>query len=664
MTTHPVFSDDMREIAESFVAETQEIFEELNDDLLRLEQSSDTLPIIDKIFRAVHTVKGTTGFLSLDQLNLLSHQFEDVLNRLRQRKVAFHPAMMDVMFAAFDMMTVLLQQLLDGHIEHLPMDGLLDDLAQLARDGAPEGGGDGAAYGFGSGGVGVTVYGGESEAEGEGEAEGEAVHVGRLSAVSAAGGANLRGGIAASTGVRAGYRAVDPFADDGSERFSPAEEAASRTRGGDSVRVSVERLDDLLSLAGDLVVSRNRIARILSEVDVAPEAFGLLAELTEAAAQLDKTTTHIHAAVMQTRMEPIGRVFSRFQRVVRDLAKEAGKELELFVEGADIEVDRAIVDEVGDSILHLIRNAVDHGIEPPAVRRRNGKPAMGRLSLRAEHEGGCIVVSVEDDGAGIDVDALRRSAAERGFASRDELAVMDNDDLIQLIFRPGLTTSHETTRISGRGVGMDVVRTSVTRLGGDVHVHSENGRGTRFRLKVPLTLSMMQCVVTECAGESYVVPVRAVSEVVAVNGLSTVRGRLILKLRDEVVPLIDLADTLDLQRAIRHGRYAVVVRLGEERVGLIVDRVGNQEDMVIKPLTPYLSSLEAFAGSTVLGDGRVAMVLDVPAIAAMDNDRRRPAARPDAASAKDEDAIDVMQAGSEPIAHPSPSLPQVARTAS
>lgn len=647
MTTHPVFSDDMREIAESFVAETQEIFEELNDDLLRLEHSSDTLPIIDKIFRAVHTVKGTTGFLSLDQLNLLSHQFEDVLNRLRQRKVAFHPAMMDVMFAAFDMMTVLLQQLLDGHIEHLPMDGLLDDLAQLARDGAPEGGGDGAAYGFGSGGVGVTVY--------EGEHEGEA---------SAAGDANLRGGVVASGGVRAGYRAVDPLADDGSERFSPAEEAASRTRGGDSVRVSVERLDDLLSLAGDLVVSRNRIARILSEVDVAPEAFGLLAELTEAAAQLDKTTNHIHAAVMQTRMEPVGRVFSRFQRVVRDLAKEAGKELELFVEGADIEVDRAIVDEVGDSILHLIRNAVDHGIEPPAVRRRNGKPALGRLSLRAEHESGCIVVSVEDDGAGIDVDALRRSAAEQGFASRDELAAMDNDDLIQLIFRPGLTTSHETTRISGRGVGMDVVRTSVTRLGGDVHVHSENGRGTCFRLKVPLTLSMMQGVVTECAGEIYVVPVRAVSEAVAANGLSTVRGRLILKLRDEVVPLIDLADTLDLQRPIRHGRYALVVRLGEERVGLIVDRVGNQEDMVIKPLTPYLSSLEAFAGSTVLGDGRVAMVLDVPAIAAMDSERRRPAARPNTASAKDEDSIDVMLSGSEPSAHPSPSLARVARTAS
>lgn len=578
MSNHPVFSDDMREIVESFVVETQEIFDDLNNDLLRLEHAEDTLPIIDKIFRAVHTVKGTSGFLSLEQLNLLAHRFEDVLNRLRRGEVTFHPGMMDVMFAAFDLMNVLLQQVLDSTIEPVPMEGLLDDLEQLAREGFPDG------YEF------ETDAGPWSPALPQ-----------------------LREQLATHDDASPNHSQHVPKSDDGTRR----------SRGSDHVRVSVERLDELLSLVGELVLSRNRIARIVSDLHNHPVERERLSELGEASSQLDATTSQLQSAVMQTRMVPIGRAFSRFQRVVRDLAKELGKDVELVLEGTDTELDKSIVDEIGDPLLHLIRNAVDHGIESPAERRRLGKPECGRVYLRAAHDGSHIVITMEDDGSGIDSEALRRRAVGRGFADKQEADAMSTEDLTALIFRPGFSTNDEATRISGRGVGLDVVKTAVNRLGGDVLVQFEQGRGTRFSLRLPLTLAILQCLLVDCSEETYAIPLHAVSEVVAVTNVSTVRGRPVIRLRDEVVPLVDVADTFGLPAHVRRHGFAAVVTIDGERFALVVDRLRGQEEIVIKPLTPYLSAIRGFSGSTILGDGHVVMVLDVGDVIRMEIEQRR-----------------------------------------
>lgn len=585
MSNHPVFSDDMREIVESFVVETQEIFDDLNDDLLRLERAEDTFPIIDKVFRAVHTVKGTSGFLSLDQLNLLAHSFEDVLNRLRRREIPFHPGMMDVLFAAFDLMNVLLQQVLDSAVEPVPMDGLLDDLQQLASDGFPEG------YDVGNGtdrrSTGLARQ--ASIVPGSSFPEDDSVE-----------------------------EEVNLHSEERLQRTSVVEDTTLRNRHADTVRVGVERLDDLLSLVGELVLHRNRLNRILTESAEDRDEREFRAELAAASSQIDSTTSRLQSAVLQTRMVPVGRVFSRFQLVVRELSRELHKDVELVVEGGDTELDKAIVDELSDPILHLMRNAVDHGIEAPAERKRRDKPACGRLLLRAEHDGGHILITMADDGAGIDVDALRRRAVRRGFAEEGEAASMSDADLLDLIFKAGFSTNEQTTRISGRGMGMDVVKSAIGRLGGEVRVRTDHGQGTRFMLRLPLTLAIMKCLLVESGDETYAIPLNRISEVVAVRKVSTVRGRRVIRFHDEILPLVDVAETFGFPVPVRREIYAVVVRKDRERFGLVVDHLRGQEEVIIKPLNAYLRSVEGFSGSTIFGDGRVVMVLNVDEVIHME----------------------------------------------
>lgn len=414
---------------------------------------------------------------------------------------------------------------------------------------------------------------------------------------------------------------------------SAAEDSARRATHADSVRVTVDRLDELLSLVGELVLSRNRLVSVLSDWDGRSDAIDRLAEIGAAASQIDTTTSRLQSAVMQTRMVPVGRVFTRFQRVVRELAKELHKEVELVIEGADTELDKSIVDEIGDPLLHLIRNAVDHGIEMPSDRIQRGKPACGRLLLRAEHDGGHILITLEDDGAGIDIDALRRRAARRGFAMDAEGAPENADNLVDLICKPGFSMNDRTTRISGRGMGMDVVKTAISRLSGDVQVKTEYGRGTRFTLHLPLTLAVMQCLLIESGEETYAVPVSRITEVVAVRDVTRIQGRPIIRLRDEIVPVVVVADAFGLPSVDQGGSYCVVVRQEGQRFGLVVDRLRGQEEVLVKPLSEFLKTMEGFSGSTILGDGRVVMVLDVGELIREDHARRTPGPSRVAASA-------------------------------
>ena len=568
MSQHPVFSEDMREIVESFVVETQEIFDDLNNDLLRLEQAEDPSQLIDNIFRAVHTVKGTSGFLSLEQLSILTHHFEDVLNRLRKGTLTFHPGMLDVMFGTFDLMNVLLQQVLDEQIQPLPLEGLLADLTSLAEEGYPTGH--------------VSDF--ETES-----------HPPPVPAEIA----------------------PDTPSDPEPEAESSGESRLPQVKRSESVRVSVERLDDLLSLVGELVLTRNRLARLVGDFEDAEQARESVSQLSDASAQIDFLTSELQSAVMHTRMVPVGRVFSKFPRIAHDLARDLGKKVELEIEGGDTELDKSLVDEIGDPLVHLVRNAIDHGIEAPAERRRKGKPESGRILLRAAHEGDRIVITISDDGAGIDPEVMRRKAVGRGILTDEEAVSLKESDLFDLIFRPGFSTLEKATQVSGRGVGMDVVKTVIGRMNGSVRVESTAGAGTKFTLRLPLTLAIIHCLLVESGGETYALPLHAVQEVVALENPTTVRGRPIMRLRDQIVPLVELSKVFDLAGGTSPKRYIAVVHLNNEQFGIVVDGLLGQEEIVIKPLGSFLNAIGGFSGSTVLGDGRVVMVLDTGAVIQM-----------------------------------------------
>jgi len=415
MSDHPVFSEGMIEIAESFVVEAKDILDEINKDIPQLEQADASLPLIDKMFRGIHTVKGLSTFLRLEQLSLISHRFEEVLNRFREGEQDFHPGIRKVMLRAVEAMNQLVQQVPARSIALIPLDGLLEDLNLLAKDGFSEE---------------IIPKNGNSEL-----------------------------------------------------KQTPSDDTFPRTVS--SIRMDVEKLDGMLKLLDGLNLSRIRIERIVGELDPGPANHGKLGERSEAASALGHFTYRMHSAVTQARLVSAADVFKRFQAFTRELARDLGKEVDLVFEGGDIVIDKAIVDDLTDSLLHLARNAVDHGIELPHERIRRDKPIRGRILLTAACDGSHVVITIEDDGDGIDVQKLCRRAVDRGIMNDLEASTMASLEVMDLIFKPGFTTHDEATRISGRGVGMDVVKTSVQRLGGTVSVESETGRYTRFTLCLP-----------------------------------------------------------------------------------------------------------------------------------------------------------------------------------
>jgi two-component system chemotaxis sensor kinase CheA len=394
---------------------------------------------------------------------------------------------------------------------------------------------------------------------------------------------------------------------------TPAKTASRGTT--ETIRVPVDRLDALMDLVGELVLSRNRLLQLLTDANAGEAEAELLGEVRGATAQLDFVTTELQTAVMQTRMVQIGRVFARFPRLIRDLAGDFGKKIDLVMEGEDTELDKSLTEEIADPLIHLVRNAVDHGVEAPEVREAAGKPARGTVRLAAAHEGDHILIMIEDDGAGIDAEKVKAKGVEKGLITPQEAADMSEAEAFQLIFRPGFSTAQTVSQVSGRGVGMDVVKTNLARLNGSVTISSELGVGTRFTLKLPLTLAIIQSLLVRVGGETFGVPLHAVDEVVGLEPgqQNTIRGREVLRHREEVLPLVRIGDALHVRDYERPDvqEYAVVVEVAHQRVGLVVDQLVGQKEIVIKPLGDFLGKPPSIAGSAILGDGRVVMVLDL-----------------------------------------------------
>jgi two-component system chemotaxis sensor kinase CheA len=382
-----------------------------------------------------------------------------------------------------------------------------------------------------------------------------------------------------------------------------------KNRSGQSVRVDIDKLDTLLNLVGELVINKTRLEQI-----------GLthkLTDLVETIEQMDRVTTDLQAVVMKVRMVPVGQVFNRFPRMVRDLSRDLNKEINLIIQGEETELDRTVIDEIGDPLVHLLRNSIDHGIEHPNEREEKGKNPIGEIRLIARHEGNNVIIMVEDDGKGINADIIKRKAVEKGLISQGEADAMDANEAVRLVFLPGFSTAAVVTDVSGRGVGMDAVKNKIESLGGMVDVETKVNEGSKFKIRLPLTLAIIQALLVKVSEEIYAIPLGSIDSTINIipSDIKTVQNKEVILLRGQIIPIVRLADVLNIpdsdNQHTEEELFVVIVHIGEQRAGIIVDNLIGQQEIVIKSLGKLLAGIKIIAGATILGNGQVALILDI-----------------------------------------------------
>lgn len=583
-----------QELLEGFLTETTELLEKLDDDLVMLEKTPSDADLLNRIFRSIHTVKGASSFLGFELLVKVTHKTEDVLNRLRKGELVVTPEIMDVILEAVDLVKLLVGDIKGGDIKEREIEGTLVKLLPLLSENAGE----------------ATVI--------PAAAPPAAAPPGKKTAAKTKKSPAKPKKTEASAAVV--QNAPPAISTDNTPPVpapvvvKPVESKNEELADNSTVRVDVKRLDDLMNQVGELVLERNRMiqlnANYQGEVDLA--CFG--EDFSKLTKRLNFVTSELQSQVLKLRMIPVEKVFKKFPRIVRNLARDLGKEVDLRLMGEETELDRSVVDEIGDPLIHLIRNAMDHGLESPEERVAAGKPRAGNVVLSAAHEGNQIIISIKDDGRGIDAEKVGRKALEKGLVTEDQLANMMPREVLDLIFLPGFSTKEKATDLSGRGVGMDVVRTNIKKLNGIIDIKSEAGAGSEFILKLPLTLAIIQSLLVEVTGEIYSIPLSAVLETLRVemSEFHTINGNEVLKLRDSVLPLVRLQNVFGVtgDQCSDGSCYVVVVGVAEKRMGLVVTRLLGQQEVAIKSLGKYLANLHGIAGSTILGDGNVALIVD------------------------------------------------------
>ncbi|TKX28353.1 hybrid sensor histidine kinase/response regulator [Campylobacter sp. MIT 12-5580] len=607
--------DDMQEILEDFLVEAFELVDQIDHDLVELEANPGDLELLNSIFRVAHTVKGSSSFLNFDVLTKLTHHMEDVLNKARHGDLKITPDIMDVVLESIDKMKTLLNCIRDnGNDTAIGMD-IAPICAKLTA--ISEGNGTSAE---------ATQQESASEVKKEEpapEPEKE-VNVNELSdaEVEAEIERLLKARKAEDQARRQEKQKNNPApakpapaANAPAAKKVPAQGGSSGAAMDQTIRVEVKRLDHLMNLVGELVLGKNRLLKIYDDVEERYEGEKFLEELNQVVSQLSVITTDVQLAVMKTRMQPIAKVFNKFPRVVRDLSRELGKQIELEISGEETELDKSIVEEIGDPIMHMIRNSCDHGVEEPSARIAAGKPEKGIVQLRAYNEGNHIVIEIADDGKGLDANMLRQKAIEKGLMSEKEANQMTDKEAFNIIFKPGFSTAAKVTNVSGRGVGMDVVKTNIEKLNGVIEIDSEFGKGSVFKLKIPLTLAIIQSLLVGTQEEYYAIPLASVLETVRVpiDSIYTIEGKNVLRLRDEVLSLVRLSDVFGVKQILESESqtYVVVIGVAESKLGIIVDTLVGQEEIVIKSMGDYLQNIQGIAGATIRGDGRVTLIIDV-----------------------------------------------------
>ncbi len=647
--------DEFQEILQDFLVESFELVEKLDEDLVELESNPEDLELLNGIFRVAHTVKGASSFLNFDVLTHLTHHMEDVLNKARHGELVITPDIMDVILESVDLMKTLLEKIRDTS-----EDSGIDVSACVARlDKVSGGKGDVQTPVSDAPVVEENVV--EEVVEDEDEPDYENMDPDEIEAEierllqqrQEEDRAKREAKIAAGESVPAPPPSPDEV-EETEENEEPKEEAQAESKPvpvtptpapakkeepvkadakaaapakrapaavEQTIRVDVKRLDHLMNLIGELVLAKNRLIKINDDVEERYEGEEFLEELNQVVSIVSLVTTDLQIAVMKTRMLPIGKVFNKFPRMIRDLSRELDKKIELVISGEETELDKSIVEEIGDPLVHIIRNSCDHGIEMPEERLAKGKPETGTITLKAYNEGNAIVIQIDDDGKGLDVDMLKNKSLEKGIITEKEADTMSDKEAFGLIFKPGFSTAAAVTNVSGRGVGMDVVKTNIEKLNGIIDIESELGVGTSLKLKIPLTLAIIQALLVGVQEEHYAIPLASVLETVRISKdeIYTVENRSVMRLRDEVLSLVHIGDIFEVERILDSSEhaYVVVLGLGASKLGLIVDSLVGQEEIVIKSLGDYLKGIEGVAGATIRGDGGVTLIVDVVALMQM-----------------------------------------------
>ncbi|WQR91061.1 chemotaxis histidine kinase/response regulator CheAY2 [Helicobacter pylori] len=644
--------DDLQEIMEDFLIEAFEMNEQLDQDLVELEHNPEDLDLLNRIFRVAHTIKGSSSFLNLNILTHLTHNMEDVLNRARRGEIKITPDIMDVVLRSIDLMKTLLVTIRDtGSDTNNGKENEIEEAVKQLQA--------------------ITSQNLESAKETSGtketpqkEAKEEAKEENKENKAKAPTTENFSSDNPLADEPDLDYsnmsaeeveaeieRLLNKRQEADKERRAqkkqeakPKQEVAPKTETPkapktetkakakadteenkapsigveQTVRVDVRRLDHLMNLIGELVLGKNRLIRIYGDVEERYDGEKFLEELNQVVSSISAVTTDLQLAVMKTRMQPVGKVFNKFPRMVRDLSRELGKSIELIIEGEETELDKSIVEEIGDPLIHIIRNSCDHGIEPLEERRRLNKPETGKVQLSAYNEGNHIVIKISDDGKGLDPVMLKEKAIEKGVISERDAEGMSDREAFNLIFKPGFSTAKVVSNVSGRGVGMDVVKTNIEKLNGIIEIDSEVGVGTTQKLKIPLTLAIIQALLVGVQEEYYAIPLSSVLETVRISQdeIYTVDGKSVLRLRDEVLSLVRLSDIFKVDAILESNSdvYVVIIGLADQKIGVIVDYLIGQEEVVIKSLGYYLKNTKGIAGATVRGDGKITLIVDVGAM--------------------------------------------------
>ena len=623
-----MISDDMREIFNEFIVEAEENLQKIEENLLELEKDPQNEELLNATFRAMHTLKGGAGFLGLQAVVEVAHAAEDVLGKLRSGELTLTPEINDAILEAVDFIRSALPRYEAGEDVEVPTE-LVEKLRALEQGSKPASSQESTTvdelldkYGFGHlKGKPIEEILEELILLPPDERPMELIE--ELDKVVASGtpseekeqakGQEKTPEVAPQEEEKSEVREEKKEEKPKEEKPKADKKPPIKGEGEKVLRIDVSKIENLMNLVGELVLERNRLLRVFQKLYEEYQS-KTVDELETVMSSLDRIVGDLQLAVMKTRMQPVKRLFQKFPRVVRDLARMLGKEVELVLEGEDAEMDKTVLEKLEEPLIHLIRNAVDHGIEPPDERERLGKPRKGTVKLSAYYHGDRIFIEIADDGRGIDIEKVKKKALEKGLITPDRAEKMTEKDILFLIFHPGFSTAEGVSQVSGRGVGMDVVMNTVSSFRGTIDVETERGKGTKITLSFPLTVGIIRSLLVSVSGRLFAIPIYSVLEIIQGEDaqITTVSGKEVLILRELTIPLINLGEALEMENG--NVGYVIVSQVGSQKVAFTVDDLFGDEEVVVKPLGKIIGEVQGISGATITGDGKVVLILDLDGI--------------------------------------------------
>lgn len=572
------------DILKDFLSEAKDGIAKMEEEFIELERDRSNTEILKSLFRTMHSLKGASGFFGFKSLEAIAHFSEDILSKLRDGLIEPKEEIIDILLRALDEIKYIVAYLEEHKTEPVE-DRILEFLVELSNFSEK-----------------IKREEGFTKKEGEREEKVEIKEEGEIISDKV------------EEKLEKEKTKVEEMA------LTPKEEIKEEVQKEDKgvplasqvqltethIKVDVKLLDTLMNLAGELVLARNRVVQLANRINEP--------ELLRSVQTLSMVTTELQETIMKTRMQPIAVVFNKFPRIVRDLARNLNKKVNLHIEGAETELDRSIIEAIKDPLTHLVRNSLDHGIEDAETRVAANKPPEGNLFLRAYHEGGQVIIEIEDDGRGIDLEKIKKKAIEKGFVSEEEAKRLTEKEILSFIFKSGFSTAERVTQVSGRGVGMDVVKTNIEKLGGSIEINTFLGKGTTVRVKIPLTLAIIPALIVTCHGERYAIPQVSLRELVSINiekDILKIGDTEFYRLRGEIIPVLRLSKILNYRDGSSQEKNLVILTTGDKFIGLLVDSIYDSEEIVVKPLGKWFKGIPLYSGATIMGDGKLALILDV-----------------------------------------------------